>query len=106
MISSDSWKWSERNAPDSNNFHKHQAKRKSLEFLAGHQQANEMIRLFCENDNRLIFVDAGSVLLNADGKPNNEYFLADKLHMNEKGYQKWTQVLRPVIEREFIRKGD
>jgi hypothetical protein len=50
--------------------------------------------------------DAWSVLLNADGKANNEYFIADKLHMNEKGYHKWTQVLRPVIEREFIRKSD
>jgi lysophospholipase L1-like esterase len=70
------------------------------------KQANEMIRLFCENNNRLIFVDAGSVLLNADGRVNNEFFLADKLHMNEKGYHKWTQVLRPVIEREFLRKGD
>ena len=65
-----------------------------------------MIRLFCESNNRLIFVDAGSVLLNADGKVNNEFFLADKLHMNEKGYRKWTQVLRPVIEREFILKND
>ncbi len=70
------------------------------------KQANEMIRLFCEKNNRLTFVDAGSVLLNADGKANNEFFLADKLHMNEMGYHKWTQILRPVIEREFIRKGD
>jgi lysophospholipase L1-like esterase len=70
------------------------------------KQANEMIRLFCENNNRLTFVDAGSVLLNADGKVNNEFFLADKLHMNEKGYHKWTQVLRPVIERELTRKSD
>jgi lysophospholipase L1-like esterase len=69
-------------------------------------QANEMIRLFCENKKQLIFVDAGSVLLNADGKVNNEIFLADKLHMNEQGYHKWTQVLRPVIEREFTRKSD
>ena len=70
------------------------------------KQANEMVRLFCESNNLLTFVDAASVLLNADGKVNNELFLADKLHMNEKGYRKWTQVLRPVIEREFVRKND
>jgi lysophospholipase L1-like esterase len=70
------------------------------------KQANEMIRLFCEKNSRLTFVDAGSVLLNADGKVNNEFFLSDKLHMNEKGYRKWTQILQPVIEREFLRKGD
>jgi lysophospholipase L1-like esterase len=75
-------------------------------FWPVNKQANEMIRLFCENNNRLTFVDAGSVLLNVDGKANNEFFLADKLHMNEKGYHKWTQVLRPVIERELTRKSD
>jgi lysophospholipase L1-like esterase len=75
-------------------------------FWPASRQANEMIRLFCEKNNRLTFVDAGSVLLNADGKVNNEFFLSDKLHMNEKGYRKWTQILRPVIEREFVRKDD
>lgn len=70
------------------------------------KQANDAIRQFCENNSRLTFVDAGSVLLNTAGKPDNEYFLSDKLHMNEKGYRKWTQVLRPVIEREFVRKSD
>jgi len=69
------------------------------------QQANDLIRGFCENDNRLVFVDAGSVLLNADGKPNDGYFLEDKLHLNERGYQLWTQALRPAIEREFAHKG-
>jgi lysophospholipase L1-like esterase len=70
------------------------------------RQANDAIRQLCENDSRLTFVDAGSVLLNTEGKPDNTYFLGDKLHLNEKGYEKWTQVLRPVIEREFIRKSD
>ena len=70
------------------------------------QQANEMIRRFCENDHRQLFVDAGSILLDENGKPNNKYFLGDKLHLNEQGYQKWTQVLRPVIERDFVRKGN
>jgi lysophospholipase L1-like esterase len=70
------------------------------------QQANEMVRGLCEQDGHMVFVDAGSVLLNEDGKPNNAYFLEDKLHLNTQGYQKWTQVLRPVVEREYNRKGD
>jgi lysophospholipase L1-like esterase len=68
------------------------------------QQANDLIRQLCESDNKLTFVDAGSVLLNKQSQPDNTYFLADKLHLNDKGYQQWTQVLRPVIEREFNRK--
>lgn len=70
------------------------------------QQANEMIRLFCEKDDRLVFIDAASVLLNDSGKPNPDYFLSDKLHLNNKGYQKWNELLRPVIERALARKAD
>jgi lysophospholipase L1-like esterase len=70
------------------------------------QQANEMIRVFCQSDNHLSFIDAGSVLLNEQGKPNDAYFIEDQLHLNAQGYQKWTQVLRPVIEREYTRTGD
>jgi lysophospholipase L1-like esterase len=70
------------------------------------QQANEMIRQFCENDKQLLFVDMGTVLLNKDGWPDNSFYLEDKLHLNEKGYQKWTQVLRPVIQQQFVRKAD
>jgi lysophospholipase L1-like esterase len=70
------------------------------------QQANGLIRQYCESGNKLTFVDAGSVLLNEQGQPENTYFLEDKLHLNDKGYQKWTQVIRPVIEREFSQKAD
>ncbi len=75
-------------------------------FWPATQQANGAIRQFCENGNKLSFIDLGSILLNEQGKPDNSLYLGDKLHLNEKGYQKWTQALRPVIEREFTRKGD
>ncbi|MFH1370819.1 MAG: GDSL-type esterase/lipase family protein [Planctomycetota bacterium] len=70
------------------------------------QQANDAIRQFCDNDNKLFFVDTGSVLLNNELKPDNTFFLKDKLHLNEKGCQKWTQVLGPVIEREYKHKNN
>ena len=38
-----------------------------------------------------------------DGTPSGrpELFVDDQLHMNERGYEIWTRVLRPVVERQF-----
>ncbi len=74
-------------------------------FWQATQQTNDLIHQFCESGNKLIFVDAASVLLNSESKPDSAYFNSDKLHLNNKGYQKWTQVLRPVIERGYKKKN-
>ena len=61
-------------------------------------EANRMIRDFSGKDRRLFYFDAASPLLNADGLPNVELFLPDKLHLNGKGYEVWTKLLRPIIQ--------
>jgi lysophospholipase L1-like esterase len=60
-------------------------------------KANEMIREFAEGDERLYFADCASVLLK-DGKPDDSFFLEDRLHLKPKGYEKWTAVVRPIID--------
>lgn len=61
-------------------------------------EANMLIKDFSQKDNRLYFLDAATPLLNEYGKPNRTLFLKDNLHLNNKGYELWTKLLRPVIE--------
>ena len=61
-------------------------------------EANEMIRDFSRKDKRLFYFDGAAPLLGADGLPNLELFMPDKLHLNGKGYEVWTKLLRPIIE--------
>lgn len=61
-------------------------------------KANKMIEAFCEEDEKLFYFDAASVLLAEDGRPDDGMFVADKLHLNAKGYKAWTEAIRPVID--------
>ena len=62
------------------------------------KKTNGMIEAFCTGDERLFYFDAASVLLGEDGRPNDGMFVADKLHLNAKGYEVWTKAIRPVID--------
>src|ERR1700743_1585583 len=40
------------------------------------------------------WVDIAGAMLNADGYPNAEYYLADGLHLSEKGYEVWKNAIK------------
>jgi lysophospholipase L1-like esterase len=62
-------------------------------------EANAMIRDFSDKDGRLFYFDSATPLLDGDGKPNPAFFLKDQLHLNDKGYEVWTKLIRPVIKQ-------
>lgn len=43
------------------------------------------------------FVDVYASMLGPDGRPRAELFDTDGLHLNARGYQVWTQALRPYV---------
>ncbi|WP_214072365.1 SGNH/GDSL hydrolase family protein [Mucilaginibacter sp. dw_454] len=43
------------------------------------------------------WIDVYSAMLTADGKPNASYFLEDGLHLNPKGYQLWTAIVKNAL---------
>lgn len=62
------------------------------------QQANEYIRDYCQKQKNMYFVDISTVMLDSSGNPVKDIFSPDGLHMNEKGYERWTSIVRPLIE--------
>ena len=65
------------------------------------KEANAMIRDFSDKDGRLFYFDSAAPLLGSDGMPDDALFLKDQLHLNEKGYEAWTKLIRPVIKKAF-----
>lgn len=63
------------------------------------EEANARIRILCEavGEPRLRFVDVATPLLAADGHPDPQLFLDDRLHLNAAGYRRWQAVLAPVL---------
>ena len=59
--------------------------------------ANELVREYSANDPRLFYVDVFTPMLGPDGKPREDLFLDDMLHMNQKGYAIWRAAVAPHL---------
>ena len=46
------------------------------------------------------WADIFTPMLNSEGVPNPEYFVADGLHLNKKGYQLWAATLQKALDLE------
>ncbi len=58
---------------------------------------NRMIKELCRKDSRLFYIDVATPMLDEAGNPKAELFIDDRLHMNRKGYELWTKVVRRVL---------
>lgn len=61
------------------------------------QEANKLIKNYCNDHKGMHFVDVSKVMLDSSGKPIKEYFQADGLHMTLQGYEQWHALIRPLI---------
>lgn len=62
------------------------------------RQANEQIQALCERDGRLTFVDIATPMLGEDGRPRQELFADDGLHLNKEGYRLWSSLVKPHLD--------
>jgi len=58
---------------------------------------NRKVEKMAERHNDLVYVDTATVLLNDQGEPRDDVFAKDGLHLNETGYELWTDVVKKAI---------
>lgn len=68
------------------------------------QSINKKIKLLCDSTDNCSYIDVSAAMLNKNGDVLKHIFLADKLHLNKKGYSIWTKIIRETLERK-IDKG-
>jgi len=63
--------------------------------------ANHLIEEYCRAHPELNahFLDVEKPMLGPDGLPQPELFVNDGLHLSDKGYQLWSELLKPVAEK-------
>lgn len=61
--------------------------------------ANQKIKAFLATKKKTVFVDVYHKMLGKDGRPLQEIFLEDSLHMNAKGYSIWQKELKPHLRK-------
>jgi lysophospholipase L1-like esterase len=62
--------------------------------------ANAKLEAYALNAPGVEYVDIASVLLGPDGTPRPEFFKDDGLHLNERGYEAISDLLRPLLLRK------
>lgn len=68
-----------------------------LNLLDTMRETNRRIRDYTRTDDRLLYVDVFTPMLDASGQPRPELFLEDGLHMNARGYAIWRDLIAPVL---------
>ncbi|QHL87599.1 hypothetical protein GU926_09165 [Nibribacter ruber] len=63
------------------------------------QDANKKIKRYAFWHRKVKFVDVGTGMLGADGKPKPELFIGDGLHMTPAGYALWNQIIEPHLQK-------
>lgn len=68
------------------------------------QSVNRKIKLFCDSTENCNYIDVSSAMLNNNGTVRKEIFVADKLHLNKKGYEIWTKIIRESLEGKIDKR--
>jgi lysophospholipase L1-like esterase len=63
--------------------------------------ANELIKRETDLQRNIHYISVFEAMLNGSGKPRDELFLADGLHLGPAGYRLWTRLLTPIYNQIF-----
>lgn len=60
--------------------------------------ANNLIKNYCSQKEGLHFIETADQFIGSDGKPRQELFIEDQLHLNEEGYKIWSSIIRKKLD--------
>ena len=63
------------------------------------REANALVAAWAERTPRVDYIDVFTPMLDAEGRPREELFIADRLHMNAQGYAIWRRIVGDYLER-------
>jgi lysophospholipase L1-like esterase len=62
---------------------------------------NKAIEKFCKKTKKVAFVNIQKKFYLPNGKLMEDIFVADKLHLNQKGYEIWAKATRKFLDKKF-----
>lgn len=67
-------------------------------------QANAALKALAAQYPGSVFVDLVPLLLDAQGRPDPQYYLPDGQHLNAKGYARWAPAVKPLLQTALAEK--
>jgi lysophospholipase L1-like esterase len=61
-------------------------------------EANRLVKDFCAKDDRLSYIDVAPLLLGKDGKPREELYAKDRLHLSPAGYEVLMEAVKKAVK--------
>lgn len=66
------------------------------------QEANQLVKAYSAANSNLYFIEGSDVFFKPNSQvPNPAYYRDDMLHFNTSGYEKWTSVMQPSLQKIF-----
>ena len=66
------------------------------------QLANALIRNYCTTQDDLYYLDVASAMMDDTGAIRPDIFVDDDLHLNAKGYEIWTGIIKPYLAKTLL----
>lgn len=66
-----------------------------------YEEGNRLIQEAMIKQANRRYIEVADVMLSENGQPDSTIFVEDMLHMNEKGYAAWKDLIRPAVERFY-----
>ncbi len=66
-----------------------------------YQAGEKLIKEFIDKNLKIEYMDASISMLDQNGEVKKDIFIEDGLHMNAKGYEGWTNQLKPILEKMY-----
>lgn len=71
-------------------------------YLDKFKMANTLIQQYInESPNELFYIDITGCMCDKNGDLDACIFKKDRLHMNSKGYERWTEIIKPVLVQQL-----
>lgn len=61
-------------------------------------RANNLIAQLCDDYENVLYIPTRDLFLTQEGTPDDNLFVSDRLHLNEKGYQVWAKRIRSYLD--------
>jgi lysophospholipase L1-like esterase len=60
-------------------------------------RSNQLIEEYTKKTKNQFYIDISKVMMNEKGEIDGSIFTKDSLHMNPLGYERWTNVIKPIL---------
>ena len=61
--------------------------------------ANDLIEKYCDSKENLFYISTRDFFIAENGLPTEEFFVKDKLHLNNKGYKLWAEIIKNSLDQ-------